>query len=104
MEPQEGKFVLDASSPYYPTEDSTDVYRVLSGTVLVYIAPLEKGKPVNYRLFCEVEQGRLIPAFSCKDSFRQFNFYLKAKSSAETSRNKHQRTAKRADSSFQFER
>lgn len=52
---------------YYITEDPKDAYRVLSGTVLVYIVPLQ-GQEVGRRAFlCERKEKDTIPAFSYRD-------------------------------------
>ena len=84
MEFKEKIIHLDASTGYFQTPDPDDVFRVISGTVLVYIAPFLKGAPVNYKFFCEVEVGQLIPAFSFVDrSYQKYNFYLRPKEEAD---------------------
>ena len=46
----------------YITEEEKSAYKVQSGRVYVYVAPLKNGKPMLRRLLCEVEEGRLIPS------------------------------------------
>ena len=52
----------------YVTEETGDAFRVETGSVLVFVAPLKNGKPNRRLLLCEVNQGHLIPSFSFRDS------------------------------------
>lgn len=52
----------------YITEGSKDAYKVCSGSILVFIAPLKDGRLTRRLLLCEVGEGHLIPAFCYRDS------------------------------------
>ena len=68
----------------YMTEAPGDAYRVLSGSVLVFVAPLKGGKPDRRLLLCEVAEGRLIPAFSHRDGdYVNWRFLLIPRDEAE---------------------
>ncbi len=64
------------------TEDPKDAFRISSGTVYVYIIPWDTetsaaGRRVPFR---EVEEGRVIPAFSWQDAgYQSWRFLLTAK-------------------------
>lgn len=84
MESFEELIHLDAESKLYATENHEDVYRVVSGTVMVSIAPLKNGRPVSRLFLREAEAGDLIPSFSFRDTeYRQWRFFLSAKEEAE---------------------
>ena len=60
---------------YYVTPNNTDAYRVLSGSVLVYIVPWKKQEIGRRSLLCEVQEGNLIPSFAYRDmDYQQWRF------------------------------
>ncbi|MDE7312105.1 MAG: NHLP bacteriocin export ABC transporter permease/ATPase subunit [Eubacterium sp.] len=63
----------------YLTQNSQDAYRVLSGSVLVYIVPLQ-GQSMGRRAFlCEKKENETIPAFFYKDmEYQSWCFCLAA--------------------------
>lgn len=68
----------------YTTEGSGDAFRVETGSVFVFVAPLKNGKPNRRLLLCEIEQGHLIPAFSFRDSeYVNWRFILVPKDEAD---------------------
>ena len=68
----------------YITEESGDAYRVETGSVFVFIAPLKNGKPNRRLLLCEIDQGHLIPSFSFRDSeYVNWRFILVPKDEAD---------------------
>lgn len=82
MENREDKIHLYGTDNYM-TEGSGDVYRVCSGTVLVFVAPLKEGRPNRRLLLCEVSEGHLIPSFTCRDSeYVKWRFVLVPKEDA----------------------
>ena len=62
-----GKAIHLYSTDQYVTEHDGDAYRVVSGTVIVFVAPLKDGAPIRRIKLCEVSEGRSIPSFSCRD-------------------------------------
>ena len=68
----------------YVTEESGDAFRVDTGSVFVFVAPLKNGKPNRRLLLCEVNQGHLIPSFSFRDSeYVNWRFILVPKDEAD---------------------
>ncbi len=68
----------------YITENSEDAYRVVSGSVYVYIVPWSSGQAGRRSLLCQVEKGSLIPAFSYVDQDSEaWRFCLTAAEEAE---------------------
>lgn len=53
---------------YYITETPTDAYRVLSGSVHIYVVPWTEGQPGRRSLICTAEQNTIFPAFSHTDA------------------------------------
>jgi len=77
------KIVLQDTDSYY-TLQPMDSFRVESGCALVYIVPWEDGKPGRKLILCEVEAGRMIPAFCWQDpDYRKWSFCLLAKDRCE---------------------
>ena len=65
------------------TEEEKDVYKVQSGSVIVYIVPWKAGKPGSRIRLCEVEAGRLIPSLAYTDAdYTQWRFVLKPQNEA----------------------
>ena len=68
----------------YVTEETGDAFRVETGSVFVFVAPLKNGKPNRRLLLCEVNQGHLIPSFSIRDSeYVNWRFILVPKDEAD---------------------
>lgn len=68
----------------YVTEETGDAFRVDTGAVFVFVAPLKNGKPNRRLLLCEVNQGHLIPSFSFRDSeYMNWRFILVPKDEAD---------------------
>lgn len=66
------------------TEESKDAFRVETGSIFVFIAPLKNGRPNRRLLLCEVNEGHLIPAFSYRDSeYVNWRFILVPKDEAD---------------------
>ena len=66
------------------TEEERSAYRVQSGRIYVFVAPLKNGKPNLRRLLCEVEAGHLIPSFRYQDDdYTQWRFVLVPQNEAE---------------------
>lgn len=66
------------------TECEKDAFKVQSGSVFVFIAPLRSGSPNLRRLLCEVEAGHLIPAFAYRDAdYVDWRFVLVPRDEAE---------------------
>ena len=81
---QHGEMIHLYSTDTYITENSRDAFRVHSGTVLVFIAPLKSGRPDIRRLLCEVTAGHLIPSFSYRDAdYVNWRFVLLTRDEAE---------------------
>lgn len=57
---------LKGGSSYIPQEKD-DAYRVVSGSVYVYIVPWSHGEPGRRSLLCCVDKGSMIPAFVYRD-------------------------------------
>ena len=57
---------LKGGSSYIPQEKD-DAYRVVSGSVYVYIVPWSHGEPGRRSLLCRVDKGSMIPAFVYRD-------------------------------------
>ncbi len=68
----------------YITENAGEAFRVESGPVFVFVAPLKNGKPNRRLLLCEIDPGHLIPAFSFRDSeYVNWRFILVPKDEAD---------------------
>ena len=68
----------------YVTEETGEAFRVETGSVFVFVAPLKNGKPNRRLLLCEVNQGHLIPSFSFRDSeYVNWRFILVPKDEAD---------------------
>lgn len=68
---------------FHITEHPTSVYRVMEGTVLVYLLPLsENGQCGRRMLIHEAEEGEMIPAFCHRASGQTWVFGLVALESA----------------------
>ena len=76
MEQNKNRIHLNGTDSYITTGEN-DAYRVQTGTVFVFIAPLKDGKPYLRRMLCEVSEGHLIPSFSYQDAdYTQWRFVL----------------------------
>lgn len=74
---------LHGMETYIPQDEKT-AYRVLSGTILLYIVPWVKDKPGRRVLLGEVPQGRVIPSFVHRDmDYKEWRFVLAAKEEVE---------------------
>ncbi len=83
MDHQEERIHLYGTDTYI-TKTEKDAFRVLSGSVLVFIAPLKNEEPGIRRLLCEVTKGHLIPSFSYLDNhYVQWRFLFTPKDEAE---------------------
>ena len=83
MDHQEERIHLYGTDTYI-TQDEKDAFRVVSGSVLVFIAPLKGGSPDIRRMLCEVSEGHLIPSFSYRDdNYVQWRFLFTPKDEAE---------------------
>jgi len=68
----------------YVTENPSDCYRVISGTVIVYIAPIKDRETQRRSYLCEMNEGETIPAFYYRDmDYESFCFVLAAMEEAE---------------------
>lgn len=66
------------------TEEEKSAYRVQSGLIYVFVAPLKNGKPELRRLLCEVGEGHLIPSFRYRDeNYTEWRFVLVPQSEAD---------------------
>lgn len=66
------------------THEKDDAYRVVSGSIYVYIVPWTRGEIGRRSLLCEVKAGSLIPSFVYRDmDYQQWRFGLVAVDSAE---------------------
>lgn len=52
---------------YYITQEGTDAYRILKGSVYVYIVPWDKNGIGRRALLCQMNERETIPAFSYRD-------------------------------------
>lgn len=81
---QAKKVIHLSGTDSFITEGENDAYRVESGTVFVFIAPLKGGKPYLRRMLCEVGEGHLIPSFAFRDAeYVQWRFVLIPQNEAE---------------------
>lgn len=65
------------STDQYVTEHDRDAYRVVSGTVIVFIAPFTDGRSGRRVKLCDVPAGNSLPSFAYKDDEGgQWNFIL----------------------------
>lgn len=83
METAAKQIVLVGSESYIPDE-ANDSYRVLSGSVLIYIVPWKNGMAGRRLLLCEAEKGQVIPSFVYRDlNYEGWRFCFIAKEHAE---------------------
>lgn len=83
MDHQEERIHLCGTDTYI-TETEKDAFRVLSGSVLVFVAPLKNGTPDIRRPVCEVSEGHLIPSFSYRDeNYVNWRFLFTTRDEAE---------------------
>ena len=86
MEYTEQHLLLSGSQTLIP-HGAKDGYRVLSGTVLVYVVPWKQEAPGRRLLLCEVPEGRIIPSFVYRDQqYDHWRFCLVAKDEARLER------------------
>jgi len=65
---------LNAGSSYI-TRANESAFRVLEGSLLVYIVPLEGGKPGRRELIYEAKPGEIVPGFAYRDlDYRSWAF------------------------------
>lgn len=65
------------STDQYITEHDKDAYRVVSGTMIIFIAPFVDGRPGRRVKLCDVPAGKSIPSFAYRDEDgTQWNFIL----------------------------
>ena len=84
MDGSENVIHLYGTENYVAEASGKDVYMVQSGTVLVFIAPLIKGRTGSQVYLCDVEEGHLIPAFHYTDiEHVQWRFIFKSKDEAD---------------------
>ena len=77
--------VLDSENSFL-TKNKYDAYKVMDGTVLVYIVSVHNGKSGRKVPLYEAEKGEVIPSFEYKDSdFNDYAFCLCALEKAEIS-------------------
>ncbi len=68
------------------TKNKYDAYKVIDGTVLVYIVSVNSGKSGRQVPLYEAKPGEVIPAFEYKDSdYNNYAFCLRALEKAEIS-------------------
>ena len=60
---------------YYITERETDAFRVKSGTILVYIVPVDKNEIGRRSFIYEAGEGEVLPSFYYRDlDYRYWRF------------------------------
>ncbi len=64
---EENRVVSLSGSSYYYSENDSDAYRVISGTVLVFIVPEKQWGTGRKSFICEAGEGEIIPSFRCRD-------------------------------------
>ncbi len=80
---KEGTFTLDGGKVYI-TENSQDAFRVVSGTVLVYVVPYTKQKAGRRSLVFEANEGETLPSFAWMDAdYKNWRFCFSAMGKAE---------------------
>lgn len=63
----------------YLTRSETTAYKVVEGTVLMYIVPLKNGQPGRRSFIYQAEQGEVIPSFAYRDiEYCEWSFCLVA--------------------------
>lgn len=68
----------------YLTHSETTAYKVVEGTVLMYIVPLKKGQPGRRSFIYQAEKNEVIPSFAYKDiEYCEWRFCLVAVDRAE---------------------
>lgn len=82
-----GESIHLESTDVYITEGPKDAFRVVSGTVMIYVAPLKAGQPGRRLLLCEIGEGKLFPSLAYRDaSFREWRFLITPRETAELER------------------
>ncbi len=67
----------------YITNSETNAYKVLEGTVLVYVVPIKNGKPGRRSFIYQAESNEVIPSFAYKDiEYCEWRFCFAAVDSA----------------------
>ncbi len=56
---------------FYVPQEKDDAFRVVSGSVYVYIVPWAHGEPGRRSLLCQIDKGGMIPAFVYRDQEHQ---------------------------------
>lgn len=64
-------FIELKGGSFYVTQDREDAYRVISGSVYVYIVPWSDEKPGRRSLLCQIDKNGMIPAFVYEDRDHQ---------------------------------
>ena len=64
---EENRVVSLNGSSYYLSENDSDAYKVISGTVLVFIVPEKKWGTGRKSFIYEASEGEIIPSFCCRD-------------------------------------
>lgn len=62
----------------FVTKEAGKVYRVVEGSVLVFVARFFKGKPGRRLFLAQFEEDALIPGFACTDGEEEFKFIFVA--------------------------
>lgn len=68
------------NTDYYIPRESKDAFRIESGTVTIYVAPMKNEDNPDRRIrLCEAEKGTIIPAFVYRDAdYKQWRFIFAA--------------------------
>ena len=82
------KVQLHGMETFVPTEQKR-AYRVVKGTVFVYIIPWKNGEAGRKLFLCEMPMGRIIPSFVYKDKeYKEWRFSFVAQSEVELEESK----------------
>lgn len=74
----DNRFLLKGGEVHV-TDDETCAYKVISGTMLIYVVPMKNGKPGRRSFIYQAECGEVIPSFSYKDiEYCQWRFCFSA--------------------------
>ncbi len=80
---EENRVISLSGSSYYLSENDTDAYKVVSGTVLIFIVPVKEWGPGRKSFIYEASEGEIIPSFRCRDiDSAEWKFCLTAFDSA----------------------
>ncbi|MBP3941830.1 MAG: NHLP bacteriocin export ABC transporter permease/ATPase subunit [Christensenellaceae bacterium] len=82
MEFKEQNIRLSGSESYIP-KNGLDAFRIVSGSLFIYIVSEENGIIGRRLLLCEMEKGRIIPALAAKEGRTNYHFLFVAKDEAE---------------------